>query len=226
MFAIDGVLFPSHASKHRRGKWADFAKQATQLNAAATAMLARHREADGLPVESDLAAQAVARVEKLERDAKQLRDWLATHPTDRPGAKGAIRQSNRTDNESATMATSRGVIQGYTGVAAVDAKHQIVVEAQGHGTGSEQEVLPPVVTAIQPLLTDDTPLTADADYHREANLQHIAALQLTALIADPAMRKRDERLATQAWHQQTPDPLPNTTPVKQTPAVFEPNDHV
>ena len=78
MFAIDGVLFPSHASKHRRGKWADFAKQATQLNAAATAMLARHREADGLPVESDLAAQAVARVEKLERDAKQLRDWLAT----------------------------------------------------------------------------------------------------------------------------------------------------
>jgi len=55
--------------------------------------------------------------------------------------KGNIRKSNRTDNESAKMATSKGVIQGYTGVAAVDAKHQIIVDAQAHGTGSEQELL-------------------------------------------------------------------------------------
>jgi len=32
------------------------------------------------------------------------------------------------------MATSKGVIQGYTGVAAVDDRHQIIVEAQAHGT--------------------------------------------------------------------------------------------
>ena len=31
-----------------------------------------------------------------------------------------------------------GVIQGYTGVAAVDEKHQIIVEAQAHGVGQEQ----------------------------------------------------------------------------------------
>ena len=73
------------------------------------------------------------------------------------------------------MATSKGVIQGYTGVAAVDANHQIIVEAHAHGTGSEQDVLVPMVTAIQPLLTDDTYLTADAGYHSEANLQHLAA---------------------------------------------------
>lgn len=41
------------------------------------------------------------------------------------------------------MATSKGVIQGYTGVAAVDARHQIIVEAQAHGAGSEQELLIP-----------------------------------------------------------------------------------
>ena len=39
------------------------------------------------------------------------------------------------------MATGKGVIQGYTGVAAVDRTHQIIVEAQAHGTGSEQEVV-------------------------------------------------------------------------------------
>ncbi|WP_411279860.1 transposase [Gemmatimonas sp.] len=62
MFAIDGVTWPSNASKHRSGTRADFEKQAAKLEAAATTMLARHREADGLPVEPDGAAKAVARV--------------------------------------------------------------------------------------------------------------------------------------------------------------------
>jgi len=39
------------------------------------------------------------------------------------------------------MPTDKGVIQGYTGVAGVDEKHQIIVEAQAHGTGPEQELL-------------------------------------------------------------------------------------
>lgn len=42
----------------------------------------------------------------------------------------ATSADNRTDNESAKMATSKGVLQGYTGVAAVDAKHQIIVNAR------------------------------------------------------------------------------------------------
>ena len=45
------------------------------------------------------------------------------------------------------MATSKGVIQSYTGVAAVEACPQIIVDAQAHGTGSKQELLVPVVRA-------------------------------------------------------------------------------
>ncbi len=224
MFAIDGVKLPSNASKHRSGRRADFEQQATKLEAAATAMLARHRAADGLPVEPDLAAKAKARLAKLDHDAKQMRDWLATHPSDRPGARGGTRLSNRTDNDSAKMATSKGVIQGYTGVAAVDAKHQIIVAAQAHGTGSEQEVLLPVVTALQPLLADATYLTADAGYHSEANLQQLAKLKITALIADPDLRQRDERFATQARHQHGPDPLHNKKSNASLPVVFAPDD--
>ena len=41
------------------------------------------------------------------------------------------------------MATSKGVIQGYTAVAAVDGKAQVIVAAQAHGSGSEQSVLLP-----------------------------------------------------------------------------------
>ncbi|WP_411279861.1 transposase [Gemmatimonas sp.] len=153
-----------------------------------------------------------------------MRGWLAAHPHDRPGAKGAIRQRHRIDSARAKMATSQGGIQGYTGVAAVDRKHQILVDAHAHGTESEQEILLPLVTAIRPLLTKDSRMTADAGYHRDAHLQELAALPVDALIADHAMRKRDDRVATQARHQHKPDPLHNTTHVKQPPAVFQPDN--
>lgn len=113
MFAIDGVKLPSNASKQKSGTRADFARQAEKLEAAAKAMLARHRANDTLPVEPELAEKASRRIERLDQEAAQLRQWLNEHPSDRKGRKGSIRKSNRTDNESAKMATSKGVIQGY-----------------------------------------------------------------------------------------------------------------
>ena len=139
MFAIDGVKLPSNASKHRSGTRADVARQAEKLEAAATTILERHRANDTRPTEPALDTKAATRIARLTRDAAQLRTWLAQHPDDRRGAKGAIRKSNRTDNESAKMATSKGVLQGYTGVATVDSAHQIIVGAQAHGTGSEHD---------------------------------------------------------------------------------------
>lgn len=42
-------------------------------------------------------------------------------------------KSNITDNESAKMTTSKGTIQGYNGVATVDKKHQVIVDAHVFG---------------------------------------------------------------------------------------------
>ncbi len=56
MFAIDGVKLPSNASKHRSGTRADFERQATKMERAADAMLARHRAEDARDVEPSLAA--------------------------------------------------------------------------------------------------------------------------------------------------------------------------
>jgi transposase len=189
MFAIDGVKLPSNAVKSRSGTRADFERQATKLEAAAQTMLQRHRDEDAKPIEPDLAAKEVKRIARLHRDAAQIRGWLAKHPEDRRGVKGSIRKSNRTDNESAKMATGKGVIQGYTGVAAVDGKHQIIVEAQAHGTGSEQELLVPVVEALKDMLAENSVITADAGYHSEATLQKLAAMEVEALIADNDMRQ-------------------------------------
>ena len=118
MFAIDGVKLPSNASKQKSGTRTDFEHQAVKLEAAARVMLERHRDADRKLIEADLRQKEVQRITRLQRDAAQLRQWLAAHPEDRKGSQGTIRKSNRTDNESAKMATSKGVIQGYTGVAA------------------------------------------------------------------------------------------------------------
>ena len=224
MFAIDGVKLPSNASKQKSGTRTDFERQAAKLEAAAKTMLQRHREEDAKPIEPDLAAKAAKRIERLKRDAAQLRGWLADNPEERRGVKGAIRKSNRTDNESAKMATGKGVIQGYTGVAAVDGKHQVIVCAQAHGTGSEQELLVPVVAAMKDLLADNSVITADAGYHSEENLKQLAAMEVEALIADNGMRGRDERFATQERHKQAPDPLHDKSNTEKKATTYQPSD--
>jgi transposase len=224
MFAIDGVKLPSNASKGKSGTRADFEKQRAKLEAAASVMLMRHREQDGKSTEPDLQVKETKRQESLQRDAAKIQQWLADHPEDRKGPSGSLRKSNRTDNESAKMATSKGVIQGYTGVAAVDAKHQIIVEAQAHGTGSEQELLLPVVDAMKDVLLPTSLLTVDSGYHSEKNLQALEQQHIEALIADNDMRKRDERFATQGRHQQSPHPLHDKSHKEQKTSLFEPND--
>lgn len=231
MFAIDGVKLPSNAAKQRSGSRADFERQATKLEATVQQILARHRAADALSVEPTLAEKDQKRVEQLERDALEIREWLVRNPTDRRGPTGGARQSNRTDNESAKMATGKGVIQGYTGVVAVDAKAQIIVEAQAHGTGSEQEALLPMVDALraqetmhETLLTPTSLVTADAGYHSEANLVALAARHVNALIADPDMRQRDERFATQDVHREKPDPLHDKSKPARPLPLYQPSD--
>jgi transposase len=223
MFAIDGVKLPSNASKQKSGTRADFQRQLDKLETCARKMLERHRETDQRAIEPALKAKQEQRIARLNRDAGQLRQWLKDHPEDRKGSKGAIRKSNRTDNESAKMATSKGVIQGYTGVAAVDAKHQVIVEAQAHGAGSEQELLIPVIQSIRNALDEENRLftgtslvTADAGYHSEANLKALAKMKIDALIADNGMRKRDERFQGQGRYKILPDPLYDKSKPRKT----------
>ena len=214
MFAIDGVKLPTNASKAKSGSRADFERQAVKLEAAAQQMLARHRENDVCGIEPGLDAKAAERVERLHSDAAKMRHWLKSHPEDRKGVKGKIVKSNRTDNASAKMATDKGVLQGYCGVAAVDAKHQIIIEAQAHGTGSEQALLLPVIEAIGTLRSDQTLITADAGYHSDANVTALAKNNIPALIADNGMRGRDERFKDRGKYKAVPDPLYDKTGMK------------
>jgi len=230
MFAIDGVKLPANASKAKSGTRADYQRQVDRMELAAKQMLEKHQSADSAPTDGALIQREARKMARLQKEAQQLRDWLKNNPEDRKGSKGAVRKSNRTDNESAKMATSKGVIQGYTGVAAVDAKHQIIVEAQAHGTGSEQELLLPVVKAIKTaktktsLINDSSLITADAGYHSEANLKELAELEVDALIADNNMRSRDERFAEQDKYKVLPDPIHGKGGKPKQAARYQPQD--
>jgi transposase len=222
MFAIDGVKLPSNASKTRSGSRADFLRQAEKMEQAAQAMIEQQRHCDRHPDADD--QRAARKLERLQANARQLRAWLADNPQDRKGAKGRINLSNRTDNESAKMATSKGVIQGYTGVATVDEKTQVIVDAQAHGTGSEQALLTPVVEATAALRTPTTCYTADAGYHSRAGLERLETAAIPAFIPDNGYRKRDPRYAGQEQHLSKPDPLWDKSAKPRTSKRYTPAD--
>jgi hypothetical protein len=108
---------------------------------------------------------------------------------------------------------------------AVDQSHQIIVDAQAHGTGAEQDLLVLVVRATAVPRTPDTLITADADYHSVANLEVLSLADVPALIADNAMRQRDARFATQERYTRLPNPLHDKSrPAKKSVTVFTPED--
>jgi hypothetical protein len=224
MFAVDGVKLPSNADKRHSGTHGELAHEAERMEKAVAAMLKAHRSRDEAKESPEDQSRAKARMERLQGEAKRIREFLATHE-ERRSEKGAIRKSNVTDNDSAKMATAKGVIQGYTAVAAVDSKVQIIVAAQAHGSGSEQSMLLPMVERTAGIRGEHTLITADAGYHSEANLKGLYELGVPALIADGLMRRRDERFAGQAKYKGLPDPLyDKAAPAKSSLVKFKPAD--
>ena len=207
MFAIDGVKLPANASKERSGTHAELLHRADRLEKAADKIIALHQSQDSRgeqPPELDIRRQA--RIDELRREAQVTRDFIARSPR-RRNKKGQELKTNITDPDSAKMATSKGVIQGYAAQAAVDSEQQIIVAAEVGGSGSEQAMLLPMVEQTAALRSQHTLITADAGYHSQDNLQTLRQENIPALIADKQMRKRDERFKTQATHKSRPDPL-------------------
>ena len=200
MFAIDGVKLPSNASKERSGTHAELIHRAERLDKAAAKILQRHQEQDQGKAEEPLGAKAVAQRDKLQREAQKMREFVATNQP-RLNAKGIELKSNVTDPDSAKMATSKGVIQGYAAQAAVDSKHQVIVAADAIGSGNEQSALLPMIEQSQIVATDQTLFTADAGYHNQANLKALKEQDIPALIADNQMRSRDEAFAEQSKYR-------------------------
>ena len=200
LFAIDGCKLPSNASKTWSGTKAELNAKRARLAGAAQRLLERHQQVDNQDAD-DLDREVVYR-RTLEWQIQKLDRCLATHE-DRLGISGKPVKSNLTDNESAKMKTSHRVLQGYTGVAAVDDRHQVIVFAQAYGQGQEQNLLMPVIDGLEQQLQavgrrqdlKSATLLADSGFHSEDNLNQLSERGLTALVADHQLRKRDWRFA-------------------------------
>lgn len=206
MFAIDGVKLPANASKERSGTHAELLHRAQRLDKAADKIIALHQSQDSRNEALDLDTRRQSRIDELRREAQVTRDFVARAPR-RTNKKGQELKSNVTDPDSAKMATSKGVIQGYAAQAAVDSAHQVIVAAEVSGSGSEQAMLLPMIVQSQPYRENHTLITADAGYHSNDNLQALRQSHIPALIADKQMRQRDERFKEQGKHKTQPDPL-------------------
>ena len=206
MFAIDGVKLPSNASKERSGTHEELRHRAKRLDQAADKILALHQAQDKQGLDESLEPKRQARMDALRKEAARTREFLATTPK-RMGSKGKELKSNVTDPQSAKMATSKGVMQGYAAQAAVDSTNQIIIAADVIGSGSEQAMLLPMIEQANPYRTPDTLVTADAGYHSDANIEKLMQKGIPAMVADNQMRARDERFAEQDKYKGKPDPL-------------------
>jgi len=83
-------------------------------------------------------------IENIQKKITKIKQFIEKHE-DKQGSRGNIIKSNITDNESAKMPSSHGVIQGYNGVAIACAKHQIIVHAEAFGQGPEKDLLEPLI---------------------------------------------------------------------------------
>ena len=182
--ASAGGTRPSYASQANSGSRKACQRPAEPLANAARQRRDTHRDAEAAAQGASDAAREAKRRARLPKDARPIRDWLAQHPEARQGARGGGRLAHRTATASAQMAPAKGVIQGDTGVAAVEEQNPRRVEAQAHGTGAEQARRVPVVEATLRLRTPATVLPAEAGAPSDAKLRELAGKLVAAAIGD------------------------------------------
>ena len=203
MFAVDGCKLPSNASKEWSGTKKDLEHKKEKMEKAIKQIITKHREMDKTEADKAVIEKEEQYIATLKTKIKKIKNWLNEND-DKPGSsRNGPRKSNVTDNESATMKTSHGVIQGYNGVAMVDSKHQIVVHAEATGD-SEPAILKPMVKKTRENFHEigkeedvfkDTKLTADSGFHSEKNMEMVTEAGIDAYIADNKFRHRDPRFA-------------------------------
>ncbi|MCP3930457.1 MAG: IS1182 family transposase [Bacteroidetes bacterium] len=196
MFAVDGCKLPSNASKEWSGTKKDFKNKALKLEKAIGRIIQKHQEIDHIEEENNIVDTDTQYIATLQSQIKKIRDWTNNND-DKLGASGKPVKSNITDNDSAKMKTSNGVIQGYNGLAMVDSKHQVVVGAEAFGKGPEQDLLKPMINSTKENLEENvfekTILTADSGFHTRKNMDMLAEQSIDAYVADNLFRKRDPR---------------------------------
>ena len=201
-FSLDGVKLPSSASKEWSGTFKELKKKRNKLKAKLQQVIHEHIRQDK-KANADIDKQQ-HQEQRLLQQVERLNEFLEQEEP-KIGKSGNEIQSNVTDNESAKMPTSHGVIQGYNAQALVDEKHQVIVHAETGGSQDHNNLAPMLggakknMQAIgkQPGYFQGKQFTADSNYYCLANLALCQSEGLDAYIPDIQFRKRDPRFLEQ-----------------------------
>jgi transposase len=213
-FSLDGLKLSSNASKEWSGTFSDLKKKQEALQRKVKEAIREHRssdERDDDKPDSDRVKRE-KRIKRLKQKADRIEKFLSQSEP-KIGASGKEIQSNVTDNESAKLTSSHGVLQGYNANAIVDEKHQIVLHAAAFGKGEDGTLMEPMLEGAHEKLEavgwkdplKDRQISADTGYYSVKNLEVCKELEVDAYVPDPQFRKRDIRFADAGRHRRSVD---------------------
>jgi transposase/cytochrome c556 len=213
-FSIDGLKLSSNASKEWSGKFDDLKKKQDALRRKVKQIVKEHKRTDKKergksPTDKE---RLKKQIKKLSQQADRIEQFLSENEP-KIGSTGQEIQSNVTDNESAKMATSHGVLQGYNANAMVDDKNQIITSAQVFGSGTDTKAMAPMLeearnnleaAGIEDPLEGKT-VSADTGYYSVENLEACEDEKVDAYVPDQQFRKRDVRFKDAGRHRRSID---------------------
>ena len=240
LFAIDGCKMSSNAAKEWSGKHNELEHKANKILNQIQHHVQEHQRIDGNDTHDEARRKRSEQaIETLNKGFEKIDKFLKTN-SPRIG-QGKIKKevkSNVTDNESAKMTTSKGTIQGYNGVATVDKKHQIIVDAQAFGSGQEHHTLKPVIDAVKAryqelgisenIVQSGVVVTADTGFANEQNMRYLHDEGINGYIPDNQFRSRDPKFAGQkkryGKRHQKPKSQQTTKMIPSSEFSFDPTD--
>jgi transposase len=214
-FSLDGLKLSSNASKEWSGRFEDLRKKQKALERKVKEAIQEHRvvdERESKKKSNTDGERREKRIERLKQKAERIEKFLAENQPKR-GRQGKEIQSNVTDNESAKLVSSHGVLQGYNANVVVDEKHQVVIHAEVFGKGEDSSNMEPMLKGAKRKLEvlgwedplKDKEVSADTGYYSVENFEACREQGVDAYIPDPQFRKRDIRFAEAARHRRSVD---------------------
>ena len=119
MLAPLGLLvgaFPVAVLLKWSGTKAELAHKVDKMQGAIRYIMKKHREEDAQGQPCAHRQKKAQQAQTMRAHVAKIKAWLKDND-DKPGKSGGEKKSNITDNDSAKMKTSHGVLQGYDGVA-------------------------------------------------------------------------------------------------------------
>lgn len=209
LFAIDGCKMPSNAAKESSGTFKELEQKHKKIKHLIQHHLNEHQQRDQYETRDDARAKRTEQtIKTLNAASDRIDQFLKTNsPRTGQGKRAKEVKSNITDNESAKMTTSKGTIQGYNGLASVDKKHQVIIDAQAFGEGQEHHTLQPILESIKKryrrlglnpdIFRSGAIVTADTGFANEANNRYLYENDINGYIPDNQFRSRDPKFAGQ-----------------------------